>query len=129
MSTVTPLLFAVVALAGGVGAAARFVVDGAVRARTRGELPLGTMVVNVSGSLLLGVLTGLGLAHLASDQVVLVLGTGLLGGYTTFSTASVETVRLLQAGRYAASLVASLGMLVAAVAAAGAGLWLGQLGG
>lgn len=129
MSAVTPLLFAVVALAGGVGAAARFVVDGAVRSRTRGELPLGTMVVNVSGSLLLGVLTGLGLAHLASDAVVLVLGTGLLGGYTTFSTASVETVRLLQAGRYAASLLVTLGMLVVSVAAAGAGLWLGQLGG
>lgn len=128
MSTVTPLLFAVVALAGGVGAAARFVVDGAVRARTRGELPLATIVVNVSGSLLLGVLTGLGLAHLASDELVLVLGTGLLGGYTTFSTASVETVRLLQAGRCAASLATSLGMLVAAVTAAGAGLWLGQLG-
>lgn len=129
MTTVTPLLFVLVALAGGAGAAARFVVDGIVRARTRGDYPLGTMVVNVTGSLLLGVLTGLGLAHLASDQVVLVVGTGLLGGYTTFSTASVETVRLLQAGRYAASLVASLGMLVATVAAAGAGLWLGQLGG
>lgn len=129
MTAVGPLLFVLVALAGGVGAAARFVVDGLVRDRTRTDYPLGTMVVNVTGSLLLGVLTGLGLAHLASDQVVLVVGTGLLGGYTTFSTASLETVRLLQAGRHAASLVASLGMLAATVAAAAAGLWLGQLGG
>lgn len=129
MSDVSPVLFVAVALAGGVGAACRFVLDGLVRSRTAGDYPIGTMVINVTGSLLLGLLTGLGLAHLAADELVLVLGTGLLGGYTTFSTASVETVRLLQAGRYAASLLAGLGMLVAAVAAAGAGLWLGQLGG
>ena len=54
MTTVTPLLFVLVALAGGAGAATRFVVDGVVRARTRGDYPLGTMVVNVTGSLLLG---------------------------------------------------------------------------
>lgn len=129
MRDVSPLLFVAVALAGGAGAACRFVLDGLVRSRTSGDNPLGTMVVNVSGSLLLGVLTGLGLAHLASDELVLVLGTGLLGGYTTFSTASMETVRLLQAGRYAASLLAGLGMLAASVAAAGLGLWLGALGG
>lgn len=129
MSDVSPVLFVAVALAGGVGAACRFVLDGLVRSRTAGDYPLGTMVINVTGSLLLGLLTGLGLAHLAADELVLVLGTGLLGGYTTFSTASVETVRLLQAGRYAASLLSGLGMLVAAVAAAGTGLWLGQLGG
>lgn len=129
MSDVGPVLFVGVALAGGVGAACRFVLDGLVRSRTSGDYPLGTMLINVTGSLLLGLITGLGLAHLASDQLVLVLGTGLLGGYTTFSTASVETVRLLQARRYGASLLSGLGMLVAAVAAAGVGLWLGQLGG
>ena len=128
MSEVSPLLFLAVALAGGVGAACRFVLDGIVRARASADYPTGTMVINVSGSLLLGLLTGLGLAHLASDGLVLVLGTGLLGGYTTFSTASLETVRLLQAGRYAASLLAGLGMLTASVAAAGLGLWLGGLG-
>lgn len=129
MSDVTPVLFVAVALAGGLGAACRFVLDGVVRSRTTGDYPYGTLLVNVSGSLLLGLLTGLGLTHLASDELVLVLGTGLLGGYTTFSTASIETVRLLQARRYGASLLAGLGMLAASVAAAGAGLWLGQLGG
>lgn len=128
MSEVGPLLFLAVALAGGLGAACRFVLDGLVRSRTSGAYPLGTMIINVTGSLLLGLLTGLGVAHLASDELVLVLGTGLLGGYTTFSTASMETVRLLQAGRYAASLLAGLGMLAASVAAAGLGLWLGGLG-
>lgn len=129
MSEVSPLLFLAVALAGGLGAACRFVLDGLVRSRTSGDYPLGTMIINVTGSLLLGLLTGLGLTHLASDELVLVLGTGLLGGYTTFSTASMETVRLLQAGRYTASLLAGLGMLAASVAAAGLGLWLGGLGG
>jgi len=60
-----------------------------------------------------------------SSDWQLVLGGGLLGGYTTFSTASVETVRLLQERRYVPALVVGLGMLVASVAAAGLGLWIG----
>ena len=57
----------------------------------------------------------------------LVLGGGLLGGYTTFSTASVETVRLLLDGRTRAGLVNALGMLAGAVLAALLGFWLGSL--
>jgi len=117
--------FVAVALAGGLGAAARLVVDGVLRARVRTAFPLGTTVINVSGSLLLGLLTGLALANLVSAQWQLILGGGLLGGYTTFSTASVETVRLLQGRRYLLALATGLGMLVASVAAAGFGLWLG----
>ena len=89
-----PVLLALgVAVAGGIGAAARMVLDGAITAATRIPYPVGTTVVNVTGSLLLGVVTGLasGLGPWA-----LVLGTGLLGGYTTFSTASFETVRLVE---------------------------------
>ena len=85
--------------------------------------PWGTALINVSGSLLLGLLTGLGTRGLPSDAV-LVLGTGLLGGWTTFSTASVETVRLLQQGRAAASLGYGLGVLVLSIAAALLGLAL-----
>ena len=70
-------------------------------------------------------LTGLALGHMLSAEWLLVLGGGLLGGYTTFSTASVETVRLLQQRRYLPALAVGLGMLVASVAAAGLGLWLG----
>jgi CrcB protein len=131
---VTPLVVAATALAGGVGAGARFWVDGAVtdalaarRASGAPGLPWGTAVINLSGSLLLGLLTALALGAVVSPTWKAVLGTGLLGGYTTFSTASVEAVRLLAAGRRGAGLVDALGLLVGCVAAAGLGLWLGSL--
>ena len=88
-----------IALAGGAGAAARFVVDGVVRSWARTALPLGTIFINLSGSLLMGILAGLVMAHQAPESLQLILGTGFLGGYTTFSTASLETVRLVQSGR------------------------------
>ncbi|WP_417564017.1 fluoride efflux transporter CrcB [Microbacterium sp.] len=113
-----------VALAGGVGAACRMVLDGVVKARVRMPFPLGTTVINVTGSFLLGVVTGLaaGLGPWAA-----VLGTGLLGGYTTFSTASYETVRLAQARRWRAAAANGFGMFVLALLAAGLGLWVGDL--
>ncbi len=123
----TPLVFVALAAAGGVGAATRFVVDGAVKARIRGSYPVGTTVINVSGSLLLGLITGLALTHLLADDWRLVLGGGFLGGYTTFSTASFETVRLVQNRRRGAALANGLGMMIASVAAALLGLWLGSL--
>ncbi|WP_291057792.1 fluoride efflux transporter CrcB [Herbiconiux sp.] len=123
----TPLVFVALAVAGGLGAATRFVVDGLVRTRIRSSYPVGVTVINVSGSLLLGLLTGLALSHVVSEQWLLILGTGFLGGYTTFSTASFETVRLLQTGQAAAAFLNGFGMLVASVAAATLGLWLGSL--
>ncbi|MET1019177.1 MAG: fluoride efflux transporter CrcB [Microterricola sp.] len=122
----TPLLFALLALAGGVGAAARFVLDGAIRTRLKTAFPWATTVINVSGSLLLGVLTGLTAAHLLPEQLGVVLGAGFLGGYTTFSTASYETVQLIRQGRYGASLLSGLLMLVLCVGAASVGLWIGS---
>jgi CrcB protein len=59
--------------------------------------------------------------------MLLVLGTGLLGGYTTFSTASFETVRLLQEREYVRAATNGFGMLAAAVLAAVLGLWLGSI--
>lgn len=121
----TPLLFVALSLAGGIGAATRLALDGIVKTRVGDRYPWGTTVINVTGSLLLGLITGLALTGLVPEAWRLVLGTGFLGGYTTFSTASLETVRLLAEGRRLASLANSLGMLVLGVAAAGAGLWLG----
>ena len=113
-----------VAVAGGLGAATRFVVDGAVRRR----FPLvPTLLVNVSGSFLLGLVAGLVLREAVAPGVGTVLGTGFLGGYTTFGTASAETVRLLQHRRYVAAALTSVGMLVLGVAACAAGLALGRL--
>lgn len=120
----SPALFGLLAIAGGVGAVLRFVVDGAVRDLVGGRWPWGTAAINVSGSFLLGLLTGL-TTHGMPPAVLLVAGTGLLGGYTTFSTASVETVRLLQQGRVAASAVYALAVPVVAIVAALLGLAIG----
>lgn len=121
----TPLVFLALSVAGGVGAATRLLLDGVIRARTTGRYPIGTTVINVSGSLALGLLAGLGAQHLLPEAWHLTLGTGFLGGYTTFSTASFETVRLVQTRRPLAALVNSLGMLLGAVAAAAVGYAVG----
>lgn len=115
------------ALAGGAGAVARFVLDGAIRGRWRSEFPWATLVVNVTGSFLLGVVTGLALWHGEPSQARVIIGVGFCGGYTTFSTASVETVRLLQRGAYWAGAGNAVGSLAVTVAAAAGGLALASL--
>ena len=75
-------------------------------------VPAGTVVVNVSGSLVLGMLVGWAMRHGgASEEVKAVLGTGFLGGYTTFSTASVEAARLVRGGRPTGALLHALLMV------------------
>ncbi|MEV7605276.1 fluoride efflux transporter CrcB [Paenarthrobacter sp. NPDC089322] len=114
-------------LAGGAGAAARFIVDGLVRTRLRTALPWGTILINVSGSLILGFLAGLVMNGQAPGSLQLILGTGFLGGYTTFSTASLETIRLVQSRRTWLALVNGFGSLAASVGAAAAGLCMALL--
>ncbi|AXJ11842.1 fluoride efflux transporter CrcB [Arthrobacter sp. PM3] len=109
-------------LAGGLGAGTRFVVDGLVRSRLRTALPVGTIAINVTGSFLLGLVAGAVIVHAAPAELQLIAGTGFLGGYTTFSTASFETVRLIQSRRTGLALLNGIGTAVAAVAAAAAGL-------
>jgi len=120
-----PLVFALICVAGGVGSALRLLLDGLIRGRIRTAYPVGTTVINVTGSLGLGLLTGAAAQAGLPHDLLLILGGGLMGGYTTFSTASVETVRLAQAGRPIAALANGLGMLVACIAAAGLGLVVG----
>lgn len=121
----TALLFAILAAAGGFGAASRMLLDEFVTSKISGSIPWGTITINVSGSLALGLLTGLTVGHLVPDPWLLVIGTGFLGGYTTFSTASVETIRLMQQRRWMLSLANGFGTLVASAGAAGLGLWVG----
>lgn len=123
----TPLLFTLVAIAGGLGAVCRFALDGAISARTSGALPWGTILVNLSGSLALGFVAGLTGALVLPESVHLIAGTGFLGGYTTFSTASLDTVRLLQERRLGAAAANGLGVIVGASVLAGLGLWLGGI--
>lgn len=116
-----------VALAGGLGATCRLVLDGILKARMRVAYPLGTTVINLTGSFLLGLVTGLAVAHLLPPEWRAIIGVGFIGGYTTFSTASFETVRLAQEGRYAAAVSNGFGMLAGALVTAGIGLWLGGM--
>jgi CrcB protein len=118
------MIVVAVLVAGAVGAVFRFAVDAEVRRRWAGSFPLGTFAINVTGSLLLGILAGLVSFHHASADWQAVLGTGFCGGFTTFSTASVETVRLVQAGRTGTAAVNALGSLVTSVAACALGLVL-----
>ena len=123
----SPLTVALLGLAGGLGAASRFLLDGLIRSRVRAALPVATIVINVTGSFLLGLIAGAVGAHAAPPELQLIVGTGFLGGYTTFSTASFETVRLVQSGRSGLALVNGLGTALAAVGAAAGGLVLGGL--
>jgi fluoride exporter len=104
-----------VLVCGGAGAVARFTADSLVQSRRLGEFPLGTLVVNLSGAFLLGLLVGLG----APRHTMTVLGTATLGSYTTFSTWMLETHRPAQDGEPAlawGNIVVSVAGGLAAVA-------------
>ena len=113
----------VVAVSGGLGAALRYVVDRLLTPTSGGRFPVVILVVNVSGSFALGLLTGLGTT--VAPELAVAIGMGLLGGYTTFSTVSVETVLLAQRRRWRDAALNLIGTLALAVIGAGAGLVLG----
>jgi fluoride exporter len=110
-----------VGVLGAVGSWARFGVGGLVAARRPGAFPLGTFVVNLTGGFLLGLLTGLAV----TGDALLIFGTGLLGGYTTFSTWMVEAQRLGEDGEWALLWAYLLGSLLAGLATTGLGWLLG----
>jgi CrcB protein len=117
-------LYLLVAVAGGTGAVARFSLDAALRARRPEAPPWPTLLINVSGSFLLGLLTGLVIFHGVTSNLTAVLGTGFCGGYTTFSTASFETVRLAQQRAAVLALGYAIATPALSVLAAGAALLL-----
>lgn len=81
----------------------------------------------MTGSLLLGFVTGLILFHGVPREIQLIVGVGFCGGYTTFSTASFETARLIQHQQYAAGLANAVGALLLTIVAGGAGLALASV--
>lgn len=119
------LLWTGVGLLGGLGGVARVVVGALVTQRTGDRFPAGTLVVNLGGAALLGLLSGLAL----HGDAMLLAGTALIGGYTTFSTWMLESWRLAERGDgrlLALNLAGSLALGIAATALGRAlGLWLG----
>jgi CrcB protein len=107
---------------GAVGAYARFYVGAAVTARRPSDFPFGTFVVNLTGGFALGFLVG----SSSGDAALLVLGTGLLGGYTTFSTWMVEAQRLGEDSAWAPMWLYLLGSMLAGLATTGAGWIIGE---
>lgn len=114
-------LWPALAAAGALGALARFALDRTVSARSRGPFPLGILVVNVTGAFALGMLIGLS----PGSAAILVLGTGFLGAYTTFSTWMVDSERLAGDGRSRLAVLNLLASTVAGLIAAGLGLLAG----
>ncbi|MFJ9176419.1 fluoride efflux transporter CrcB [Streptomyces sp. NPDC102360] len=101
-----------------VGAPLRYLTDRAVQSRHDTLFPWGTFAVNVTGSLILGLVTGAVAAGGASSQVQLLLGTGLCGALTTYSTFSYETLRLAEGGARFYAAVNVIGTVVAGLGAA-----------
>ncbi|MFI1601755.1 fluoride efflux transporter CrcB [Streptomyces griseofuscus] len=107
-----------------VGAPARYLTDRAVQSRHDSVFPWGTFVVNVVGSLILGLVTGAVATGAAGPRLQLLLGTGLCGALTTYSTFSYETLRLTEAGSGLYASVNVVAGVAAGLAAAFAGYWL-----
>lgn len=114
-------------VAGACGALLRYEVELAVRRRFGPAFPWGTLLINVSGSFALGLLLGLAEHHGVRAGVVTVLGTGLLGAYTTFSTFTFDSMGLAGRGRVGAAAANVGASLVLGLGAAGLGLTLGHL--
>jgi CrcB protein len=121
------ILALVVGVVAGAGAVTRYVVDQVVSHWHRSSLPWGTFVVNVTGSFVLGLVTGLAMHHGLSHDLDMVLGTGFAGGYTTWSTLMVETATLTDDSRHIHAAITLGGSLAAGLAAAAAGLGLALL--
>ncbi|ORI17214.1 fluoride efflux transporter CrcB [Rhodococcus sp. 1168] len=119
------MIVLLMALAGALGAVCRFVVDSFVKSKVQGTLfPWATVGINISGSLFVGFLAGLVVFAQGSTDLQTIIGTGFCGGYTTFSTASFETVRLVQVGRRSLALATAVGTLAGSVGACAAGFVL-----
>lgn len=114
-------------IAAACGAPLRYVVDNVVQDRTRGAFPWGTLTINATGSFLSGVVAGLTLHHGLAPGVRVVVATGFLGAFTTFSTFVFETVRLLEEGAVAEAVRNAMATVVVCATAAAAGLALGSV--
>jgi CrcB protein len=121
------ILALLVGLGASFGAVSRYLLDQAVTRRRATPFPAGTWIINITGSFILGLLTGLAAHHGLSPHVVTVIGTGVCGGYTTFSTFSYETLRLTEDGAGTIAVGNIVGSIAVGLAAAALGLGLALL--
>ena len=119
--------FLLVAVAGAIGAPARYLLDLWVQRRVGRVFPWGTFAINVSGSVVLGFVTGLALFHGLPQAPKLLIGTGFCGAYTTFSTFVFESVRLGEENATGPAIGNIVGSVVAGLAGAAGGLALAAL--
>jgi CrcB protein len=117
------MIVLLVFLGGTIGAPARYLLDRAVQRRHESVFPWGTLTVNLIGCLVLGVLTGA--AQSLPKDLVVFAGTGICGAFTTFSTFSFETTRLLEEGSLLEAGLNALASLLLGVLAAAAGFAVG----
>jgi CrcB protein len=110
-----------------VGAPARYLMDRAVQARHETVVPWGTILVNLSGSLVLGVLTGLRAGHSLPTDLLLMVGTGFCGAFTTYSAFAYETLRLFENDRWLHALGAVAVSITGGLGAAVIGYTIGSL--
>ena len=109
-------------LASAVGALLRLTVDSVVKVRWPTPTPWATVGINITGSAIIGAAAGAVLFHDAPTALQSIVGTGFCGGYTTFSTASFETVRLAQQGERRRAALYAVVSLIGSVAACAAGM-------
>jgi fluoride exporter len=110
-----------VAVLGSLGSLARFALDRAISLRGSWSFPLGTLAVNASGALILGLVTGVAI----SGEALILVGSATIGSYTTFSTWMLETHRLGEDGEPAQGVANVLVSILTGVAAAALGRWIG----
>lgn len=117
--------FFLVGLGGAIGAMARHGVNVAAIRLLRTDFPVGTLAVNIAGSLIIGILAGC-FAHFSSwtQEMRLFLIVGILGGLTTFSSFSLDTISLFERGAYAQSCIYAVASCALSLTATLTGLWI-----
>lgn len=116
-----------VAVGGAIGSVGRYLIGAWVQSRLGGDFPWGTFTVNLTGSLLIGVVLQLASGGPLASEPALFLTVGILGSYTTFSTFGYDTLQLVAAGRTGAALFNALGQLFASLLAVLLGVLAAQL--
>lgn len=117
----------IIAFGGALGTLIRYAMSTLNQRGILGSLPLGTLIVNVTGSFLIGLVWGLSERYAMSPTLRLFLMVGVLGGYTTFSSFSLETLTLVRNSQYVMAMLNTVGAIVMGLAAVSVGYWLTTL--